>query len=204
MPVAIPAYDMTLVPRIAVQLPLALPTPEGFDPGRPETWPAMPGRLEYVQGRLLYMPPCGDDQQDTTADLVGELVAWRRDHPGFVVGANEAGMALGGDVRAADAAIWRRDALAPNSGGFRRVPPILAAEVAGRDDTVDSLREKARWYLEHGVDVVWILVPATRSALVVTRAGETPVPAGGRLPAHPGLPGLAPLLGDVFRQIAGG
>ena len=97
------------------------------------------------------MPPCGDDQQQTAADLVGELSAWRRDHPDFVVGANEAGMSLGGDVRAADGAVWRRDSLAPNTGGYPRVAPLLAVEVAGRDDSVALLRDKAHWYLRHGV-----------------------------------------------------
>lgn len=202
--VATLAYDLTVVPRIAVELPLVLPAPEGFDPYRPETWPETAGRLEYVQGRLVYMPPCGDDQQQIAADLVGELMAWRRNHPEFVVGTNEAGMILGGDVRGADGAVWKRDALGGNTGGFPRVAPVLAVEVAGRDDTVALLREKARWYLAHHVAVVWILIPGTRSALVVTDAGETAVPPGARIPPHTSLPGLEPRLEDLFRQVAGG
>jgi Uma2 family endonuclease len=131
-------------------------------------------------------------------------MAWRRDHPDFVVGVNEAGMILGEDVRAADGAVWRRDALGRNTGGFPRVAPILAVEIAGRDDTVELLRDKARWYLGHAVAVVWILIPATRSALVVTALGESAVPPEGRIPAHPDLPGLEPSLRDLFRQAAGG
>jgi serine O-acetyltransferase len=42
------------------------------------------------------MPPCGDDQQDTTADVVTELGIWSRGQPGFVVGTGEAGMKLAG------------------------------------------------------------------------------------------------------------
>lgn len=197
------AYDLTVVPRIAVELPVVLPAPDGFDPLRSDTWPVITGRLEYVQGRLLYMPPCGDDQQQTVADMVGELIAWRRSHQQFVVGTNEAGVMLGGDIRAADGAVWRRDALEPTSGGFPRVPPVLAAEVAGRDDTLELLREKARWYLGHGVTVVWILIPATRSVRVITSAGEIEV-GRGRIPAHASLPGLEPSLDELFRQVSGG
>jgi Uma2 family endonuclease len=195
------ASDLIVVPRAAVELPLALPVPDGFDPGAPATWPRVPGRLEYVQGRLLYMPPSGDVQQQTAADAVGALIAWQRRHPAFVVGANEAGMLLGGDVRAADAAVWRREAVVPTTGGLPRLPPVLAVEVAGREDTLGMLRDKARWYLARGVTVVWILLPATRSALVISEAGETPVPPGGRMPAQTDLPDLEPALDDLFRQI---
>src|SRR5438128_9527336 len=33
--------------------------PEGFRPEEPASWPRIDGRLEWVGGRLLYMPPCG-------------------------------------------------------------------------------------------------------------------------------------------------
>jgi len=40
-----------------------LDPPLGFDPARLEAWPAVEGRLRWVEGRLLYMPPCGDRQR---------------------------------------------------------------------------------------------------------------------------------------------
>ena len=73
------------------------------DPG---TWPSVEGRVESVGGRLLYMPPCGDLQPDTVADLAYVLRGWSEVHRGFVVGTTEAGMKLGGEVRGADAAVW--------------------------------------------------------------------------------------------------
>jgi Uma2 family endonuclease len=192
--------DLTVVPRIAVRFPLALPQPEGFEVTRPETWPRVAGRLEYVSGRLEYMPPCGEVQQRTAADVVTELNLWRREHPEFVVGGNEAGMLLGGEVRAADAAVWRNTAHAGD--GFARLPPILAVEVAGVDDTLDVLLEKARWYLVHGVETVWIVLPQSRVARVVTAAGLVDVDGGERLPEPKGLAGLSPLVADFFRQLA--
>jgi len=70
-------YEETIpVPR-AIRFPVELIPPEGFDPERLETWPQVEGRLEYVNGRLLYMPPCGALQQDTVTDVVATLAAWR-------------------------------------------------------------------------------------------------------------------------------
>jgi Uma2 family endonuclease len=191
--------DVTVVPRIAIRLPLALPKPEGFEIERPETWPEVTGRLEYAGGRLEYMPPCGELQQRTAADVITELNLWRRQHPEFVVGGNEAGMLLGGEVRAADAAVWRSTHQA--SDGFARTPPVLAVEIAGLDDTMDLLAEKARWYLGRGVEVVWIVLPHSRTVQVVTTAKVVVVDARGTLPELDSLAGLTPLVADFFRQL---
>ena len=196
-----PDVEVTVLPRYAVQLPFELPLPIGFDPGQPQTWPHVTGRTEYVGGRLLYMPPCGDEQQAVATDIVTELNVWRRQHAEFFVGGNEAGMMLAGDVRGADAAVWRRANVLPLTGGFPRTAPILAVEVAGREDTVEALEQKARWYLDHGVEVVWVAIPRSRTVRVLTRAGASEYGAGERLPPHPSLPGLSPSVEDLFSQL---
>jgi Uma2 family endonuclease len=177
--------------------------PGRFDPAKLETWPVLAGRLEYVGGRLLFMPPCGDTQQDTVTDVVVTLGVWVRAHPEFVLGTNEAGMHLGGETRAADAAIWRVADLGAYRGGLRRVPPVLAVEVAGVDgDAEADLAVKSRWYLEHGVAVVWIVLPDTREVIVASPSGRVRWKRGERLPDHPALPELAPAVDDLFIQIA--
>jgi Uma2 family endonuclease len=150
------------LPRGAVRFPIQLRVPGGFRVDEPSTWPDLAGRLEFVAGRILYMPPCGDVQQPVCTDVTTELGNWVRAHPEFVVGSNEAGMLLGGEVRAADVAVWRRSDVDPPTGKLRRVAPVLAVEVAGEDEGEDDLREKARWYLGHGVAVVWIVLPEHR------------------------------------------
>jgi len=186
----------------SVRFPVELTPPPGFDPARLETWPRVAGRLEWVAGRLLYMPPCGERQSWTAADVVLTLGNWARSHPGFVLGTNEPGILLRDDVRAADAAIWRRANARPASPGVARVPPLLAVEVGGRDEGEAELRQKARWYLDVGVAVVWILLPKEREVLVVTRAGESRHRMGERLPGDSRLPDLAPLVDDLFAQIS--
>jgi Uma2 family endonuclease len=190
--------DVIRVPA-SVRFPVELVPPEGFDPARLETWPRVEGRLEWVGGRLLYMPPCGEMQQATVADVVGVLIPWQRPHPEFSVGTNEAGMRLGDDSRGADAGVWRQR---PRGWGFRREPPVLAVEVAGQDENADALREKARWYLAQGVPVVWVVLPGEREVIVVTASGETRHAIGDRLAAHRDLPGLEPEVAELFRQVA--
>jgi hypothetical protein len=130
------------------------------------------------------------------------LGTWVRSHAGFVLGTNEPGILLRDDVRAADAAIWRRANARRASPGVARVPPLLAVEVGGRDEGESELRQKARWYLDIGVAVVWILLPKEREVLVVTRAGESRHGMGERLPGDSRLPDLAPLVDDLFAQIS--
>jgi Uma2 family endonuclease len=195
-------YEETITLPRALQFPVELRPPAGFDPTHLETWPVLAGRLEYVDGRLLYMPPCGDTQQDTVTDVVVTLGIWSRAHPEFVLGTNEAGMHLGGATRAADAALWRVADLDAYRGGLRRVPPVLAVEVAGADgDAEADLLTKARWYLERGVAVVWLVLPDAREVIVVSPSERIRLRRGDQLPPHPALPGLAPLVDELFTQI---
>src|SRR5262245_41620401 len=193
--------DWTPVPTIAITLPLELPLPDGFALDDLATWPLVEGLLEYVDGRLLYMPPSGDQRQDTAADVTTELGLWSRAHPDFVVATNEAGILFGQDVRGADAALFRRADVGAYTGGLRRATPVLAVEVAGKDDSPQLQQNKAAWYIRHGVEVVWVLVPRTRRVVVMTADRSIELGLGDRLPAHPSLPGLEPLVDDLFRQI---
>ena len=188
----------------SVRFPVELTPPEGFDPARVETWPEVEGRLEWVAGRLLYMPPCGDWQQDTVGDVVFALISWVRSHPEFVVGTSDAGVHIGGDTRGADAAIFRRADLGPRTGGFRTVPPVLAVEVAGRDERERELRDKAGWYFRAGVPLVWIVLPESREVVVLTLEGARRFGVGDRLPSDPRLPDLAPIADELFVQISKG
>jgi Uma2 family endonuclease len=184
-----------------VRYPVELHIPPGFQPDNAATWPRVDGRLEFVGGRLLYMPPCGDVQQDVAIDVAYILKSWSREHPEFVIGGNEAGMILGTETRGADAAVWRKADVGSHTGGFRRVPPVLAVEIAALDEGEPELGAKARWYLGHGVACVWLVLPDSREVVVVTEASESRCAIGSRLPSHPSVPDLAPDVGDFFTQL---
>jgi Uma2 family endonuclease len=118
-----------------------------------------------------------------------------------VVGGNEAGMKLGQDIRAADAAVWLRSATGPSVGRLRHVAPVLAVEVAGQDEDEDVLLEKARWYLAHGVSVVWLVLPERREVLVLRSEGQSRHGAHDRLPVEARLPDLTPQVARFFAQM---
>jgi Uma2 family endonuclease len=179
-----------------------MPLPEGFEPEHPGTWPRVEGSLEYVDGRLWYMPPSADLQQDTCADVVGILHIWQKAHRDFVVGTSEAGILLKGETRGADAAVWRRADVSEYRGELRRTPPVLAVEVAGKYDSEATLRDKATWYLTRGTLVVWLLFPEQREVLVMTEKEVVKLGPGDRLPPQPSLPDLIPALDELFAQIS--
>lgn len=147
------------------------------------------------------MPPCADIQQDVAVDVVHILRTWSEHHAEFVIGANEAGMKLGADIRAADVAVWRRDAVGPATGRLRHVPPVLAVEIAGQDDDERALSEKARWYLEHGVRLVWLVLPETREVVVLREEGVTRHTIAEHIAPDPELPGLSPIVSNFFAQL---
>ena len=194
-------YPETIRVPASVRFPIDLEPPEGFRVDDPATWPRVVGRLEWVGGRLLYVPPCGHVQAAVAVSGVLVLGTWARAHREFVVGGNEAGMLLRGDARGAEAGVWRRDTPGRLTGGFMRVPPILVVEVAGREEGEPELRAKARWYLEHGVEIVWLALPTTREIVVMRADGEARYGLGHRLAADARLPGLEPAVSEFFDQL---
>ncbi len=186
--------------RASVRFPIQLSIPRGFKVSAPASWPTVEGRLEFVEGALLFMPPCADYQQDVSAEAVRLLGNWSVLHPEFIVAGNEAGMLLDGEARGADVAVWRRADVGPHRGRFRRVPPILAVEVAGEDEDETSLVAKARWYLKHGVKTVWLAFPQEREVVVVSSRRTRRLRGASRLDAL-GLPDLEVTAVELFRQL---
>lgn len=99
------------------------------------------------------------------------------------------------------AAVWSRTVAGPSTGRLRHSPPILAVEVAGQDEDEDVLRGKAQWYLEHTVQLVWLILPSTREVIVIGPASEARCSADEHLPEHPSLPDLKPRVSELFSQL---
>jgi len=110
-------------------------------------------------------------------------------------------MKLGQDIRAADAAVWRRADVGPSTGRLRHAPPVLAVEVAGQDEDEQSLRGKAAWYVRHGVAIVWLILPESREVVVLGSGADARYAANADLPPDPRLPGLAPNVARFFAQL---
>src|SRR2546425_13005630 len=79
-------YSETIPVPASVRFPVELEPPEDFRPEEPASWPRIDGRLEWVGGRLLYMPPCGWIQQGVSVSVVTVLGQWQEERPDFFVG----------------------------------------------------------------------------------------------------------------------
>lgn len=104
-------------------------------------------------------------------------------------------------MRAVDAAVWRRSDVGVATGRVQHVAPLLAAEVSGIDEEEEILREKARWYRDHGVAIVWLVLPETREVVVIDATGESRLAVGQTVPPHVELPGLEPSIAAFFTQL---
>jgi Uma2 family endonuclease len=194
-------YDFVLPVPAAAKLPIELEPPPGFEPADVRTWPDVTGRLEYVDGRLLYMPPCGSEQAALAANVAHLLMRWSEERAGYLVGSNDPGLVLGKDVRAPDAAVWARpDPTVRLKREFSRTAPLLAVEVAGRDDAEDesALLRKAKWYLRHGTTTVWLVLPESREVVVLRKDATRRFGSHESLPTPPELPALTIEVAEIF------
>jgi len=86
--------EMDVVVPASTKFPIELEPPPGFVVDDPATWPHIDGRLEYVSGRLLWMPPCGRLQSRVSVSVVTILGVWLRTRHEFVGGGPVRGMDL--------------------------------------------------------------------------------------------------------------
>ena len=83
--------------------------------------------------------------------------------------------------------------------GYSEVPPDLVVEVASPGDTVKALYDKAHMWLHHGVILVWVAHPDTRT-VDVYRQDSTAVTLTEEdtLDGAPVLPGFTLPVREVF------
>ncbi len=80
-----------------------------------------------------------------------------------------------------------------------REAPLVAVEIRSDSNTWPELREKARRYLQHGTQIVW-LVDTDERSLEIHRAGDAPQTLTGEAVIEGGalLPGFRLNLRDIF------
>jgi Uma2 family endonuclease len=55
--------------------------------------------------------------------------------------------------------------------GFLRIPPDLAVEVLSPNDLASDIAEKVEDYIRNGLNLVWVIDPATRTVMVRSAQG---------------------------------
>jgi Uma2 family endonuclease len=82
------------------------------------------------------------------------------------------------------------------------IAPDLAVEVLSESNTRREIDRKIGEYFAAGTELVWIIDPATRSAVTYTAPDQSqPIPPEGVLDGANVLPGFQLSLAEVFRIV---
>jgi Uma2 family endonuclease len=82
--------------------------------------------------------------------------------------------------------------------------PDLAVEVKSPDDSLKTMRQKARYYLANGSKMVWLVDPQRRFVEVYTSDDEQMLFEGDVLDGGEVLPGFQMNVSDIFEDTAQG
>jgi Uma2 family endonuclease len=160
---------------------------------------------ELVDGELQALPQSEGPEGHVAGEIASRIGAYLDEHPdvrgdlfaagtGFLLRRNP------DVVRAPDVAFVSGDRLPlARVPSFPQLAPDLVVEVVSSSDTACGLHEKIDQWLRAGSRLVWVLYPATRSAMVyVGDCSARLLRAGDTLSGEPVLPGLDCRLGDLF------
>lgn len=161
-------------------------------------------RSELIEGVLHTMPPTFEDHSEFTARLTIILGHFVLTHDLGTMYAAETGFLIARNpdtVRAPDIAFTRKERVSSDSPAPRWVPviPDLVVEVASSGDRPGELRQKAAMWLEAGVRLVWVALPAQR-VIEVYRAGlpVTMLDMGATLDGSDAVPGFSTPVAAIF------
>ena len=161
-------------------------------------------RGELIRGVLHETMPTGVRHGRIVFELGGELRNFIKPRGlGTLIG-SDAGVRLERDpdtVREPDIAFIAASKLPLDADvpGYAEVAPDLVAEIVSPGDSRREVYDKARMWLSHGVRLVWVVHPDTRTVDVhrPDRPVET-LGADGALDGHDALPGFACPVGSLF------
>ena len=159
---------------------------------------------ELILGILAETVSVGGEHAEIAMTVGAELRAHVR--PGRLgrVFGTDAGVLLqnGPDVvREPDVAFISADRLPleVRVRGYYRVIPDLVVEITSPNDTAREVYDKARMWLSHGVTLVWVIVPDTRTIDVHQPGAPTrTLTQDDTLDGGPVLPGFTLPVGEVF------
>ena len=144
---------------------------------------------EYIDGVLRQKPMPTWDHSEVQSQIVYLVKAG---FPAFSASSELTVRMRPGKFLIPDVAIQRRDRL---QRPYPFDPVHLCIEILSPTDRLDDLFDKCKEYHEWGVEMTWVIDPATQKAWEY-RKGEAPVevPADGSLTAE----GISLRLADVF------
>ncbi len=161
-------------------------------------------RGELIRGVLHETMPTGQEHGEIVANLVLELGVFIKPRKLGRLTASDAGVWLEHDpdtVREPDVAFFSADKVPPGVRvtGYSEAVPDLVAEIVSPSDSRREVRDKAWMWIGHGVRMVWVVDPDTRTVDVyrsdegVLTLGESDLLSGMDV-----LPGFSCVAREVF------
>jgi Uma2 family endonuclease len=126
-------------------------------------------RVELVEGELIQMTPAGARHGSCCGLVARALIDYCKKRGAGHVATNDTGVFTERDpdtVLAPDVVYWRAERLPELPEGFVEVLPDLAVEVVSPGDSQSYVHRKVLHYLDHGVALVWVVDPKTRTVTV--------------------------------------
>ena len=159
---------------------------------------------ELIRGVLCETMPTGIEHGRVVTNLVIELGALVRPAALGTLVASDSGVWLERDpdtVRESDIAFFSAERMPLNARitGYAEVAPDLVVEVASPSDSRREIHDKAHMWLNHGVRLVWVVQPETRTVDIYRPDGD--IATLGEQDALEGLdvlPGFSCDVGAVF------
>ena len=129
-------------------------------------------RIERTaEGELILMPPAGGNTSKRNAEIVIQLGVWaKRDGQGTPFDSSGGFRLPNGSLRSPDAS-WvrqaRLNALSPEQQEkFLPLCPDFVIELRSPTDSLLTLQEKMREYLDNGAQLGWLIDPAQRRVYI--------------------------------------
>ena len=161
-------------------------------------------RGELIRGVLHEAMPTGNTHGKVVASLVIELGSFVKPRRLGTLVTSDSGVLLERDpdtVREPDIGFTsvERMPLDDDTPGYAEVAPDLVVEVVSPGDKQREVNDKARMWLSHGVRLVWVVYPQTRT-VNVHREGQAVLTLGedDALDGLDVVPGFSCPLRDVF------
>ena len=163
-------------------------------------------RGELIRGVLRETMPTGEEHGWIVTNLVGELVPFTKPRRLGRLIASDAGILLERDpdtVSEPDIAFTSAERLPPGGPNpkYAEVVPDLVVEVVSPGDSAAEVADRAAMWLGHGVRLVWIVQPSSRT-IEAHRVGATArtLGEGDRLDGEDVLPGFDCPVAAVFAE----
>lgn len=138
------------------------------------------GKVELVDGEVRLRTPAGGRQGRVSARLAVRLGSYILRHRLGEIFDAQTGFRPRDTMFAPDFSFVSHERLGPEGvpDGFLHVPPDLAVEVLGLDETFADYNEKVAEYLSWGVRLIWLVDPNTGTVMVIRQSGERQILRG--------------------------